>query len=100
MWRRPRFWCGPKRFEKLSGVGAGRRKPESRPSPLQGSKRFPGLLFYLGMKAVAVRIHGDDGGKIVDFQMPHRLRNPEFEEMHAEHTLYGTSVVLRRASDS
>ena len=50
---------------------------------LQCCERFTCLLFHVRVKAVSMRVHGDDRGEIVDAKMPHGFRNSEFHQVHA-----------------
>src|SRR5689334_7237687 len=66
---------------------------------LQLRQMRSGFLLHIGVQAVAVRVHGNDGDEIVGSQMPHRLGNSELHEIRAQHRLDRTRIILRRAPD-
>lgn len=54
----------------------------------------------VAMQAVAVGIHGADGGKAIDPQLPHRLGNAELlEPVHPIDLGHAVGVELGRPSD-
>src|SRR5947207_11532803 len=54
---------------------------------LQCCERFTCLLFHVRVKAVSMRVHGDDRGEVVYAKMPHGFRDSEFHQVHAYYTL-------------
>ena len=44
-----------------------------------------GFFLDIGVQAVPVRIHGDNRDEVVHAQVPHRLGNPELDQVHAQH---------------
>ena len=60
---------------------------------------LPRLLLDVLVQAVAVGIHRDDRGKILDRQVPHRFGRAELQQRYAVDALDRARVELRRAAD-
>ena len=63
------------------------------------SSASPVCLLHIRVQTVAVRVHRHDRREILHPQMPHRLRNAELQQMHAQHLLDRPRIILRRAAD-
>src|SRR5215471_9225653 len=66
----------------------------------KAGEEMRGGVFDIRVERVTVRVHGDNGRKIGDTQMPHRLRGAEFEEMYTGHGVDAAGIVLRGPADS
>src|SRR5438067_4816957 len=56
--------------------------------------------FHVGVKAVAMGVHRDDGDEVLNPQPPHRLGNPELlQEVHSVHACNAARIELRRAAN-
>src|SRR5208283_2670495 len=55
---------------------------------LRRRQRPPGLFLDLGVQAVAVRVHGHDRREVQHPQVPHRLGNAQFHQLHAQHLFH------------
>ena len=69
-----------------------------RDSP-EPCKLFGRFLLDVLMEAVAVRVHGDDSGKVGHVEVPHRLRRSEVHQRDAVDTVDRPGIKLGCSSN-